>query len=242
MSHLVQQHRAKGTKFCFLQTIDTKILQRNFWVSNDLWFIFAGRTVALHQYFKLSKTSEVLLISKIGDTSIDLPECNVVMQISAHGGSRRQEAQRLVAFCDPKKAKKTLIMQSQMHFFTPHFNWDCGEKHNRKRKKYLNEQGYPYTVLDSSFVLDNKDAVASGIGKEIPLAEQRKLLVQLLKTDIDKEDEAEEVATSEDDDDLYSAGDYLGNDFTTTNGTRNSQKTTAASRSTSESRNVGSFG
>ena len=65
--------------------------------------------------------------------------------------------------------------------------------------------------------------------------------MQLLKTAIDKEDEAEEVATSEDDDDLYSAGDYLGNDFTTTNGTRNSQKTTAASRSTSESRNVGSL-
>ena len=39
--------------------------------------------------------SNVLLISKVGDTSIDLPEANVIIQISSHFGSRRQEAQRL---------------------------------------------------------------------------------------------------------------------------------------------------
>ena len=33
---------------------------------------------------------------QVADTSFDLPEANVLIQISAHGGSRRQEAQRLV--------------------------------------------------------------------------------------------------------------------------------------------------
>jgi DNA excision repair protein ERCC-3 len=36
-----------------------------------------------------------LFISKVGDTSIDLPDVNVIIQISSHFASRRQEAQRL---------------------------------------------------------------------------------------------------------------------------------------------------
>ena len=34
-------------------------------------------------------------ILKVGDNSIDIPEANVIIQISSHAGSRRQEAQRL---------------------------------------------------------------------------------------------------------------------------------------------------
>ena len=35
---------------------------------------------------------------QVGDNSFDLPEANVLIQISSHGGSRRQEAQRLGLF------------------------------------------------------------------------------------------------------------------------------------------------
>lgn len=38
---------------------------------------------------------DVLFRSQVGDTSIDLPEATCLIQISAHYGSRRQEAQRL---------------------------------------------------------------------------------------------------------------------------------------------------
>jgi len=40
---------------------------------------------------------------KIGDTSIDLPDANVLIQISSHYGSRRQEAQRLGRILRPKE-------------------------------------------------------------------------------------------------------------------------------------------
>jgi DNA excision repair protein ERCC-3 len=36
-----------------------------------------------------------VFLSKVGDNSIDIPEANVIIQISSHAGSRRQEAQRL---------------------------------------------------------------------------------------------------------------------------------------------------
>ena len=36
-----------------------------------------------------------MFLSKVGDNSIDIPEANVLIQISSHAGSRRQEAQRL---------------------------------------------------------------------------------------------------------------------------------------------------
>lgn len=44
----------------------------------------------------------VLFLSKVGDVGLDLPEANVVIQVSSHGGSRRQEAQRLGRILRPK--------------------------------------------------------------------------------------------------------------------------------------------
>lgn len=46
-----------------------------------------------------------IFVSKVADTSFDLPEANVLIQISSHGGSRRQEAQRLGRILRAKKGK-----------------------------------------------------------------------------------------------------------------------------------------
>ncbi|KAK4488301.1 hypothetical protein RD792_004057 [Penstemon davidsonii] len=45
--------------------------------------------------FKTSRDVNTIFLSKVGDNSIDIPEANVIIQISSHAGSRRQEAQRL---------------------------------------------------------------------------------------------------------------------------------------------------
>ena len=44
-----------------------------------------------------------VFLSKVGDNSIDIPEANVLIQISSHAGSRRQEAQRLGRILRAKK-------------------------------------------------------------------------------------------------------------------------------------------
>jgi len=50
-----------------------------------------------------------IFVSKVADTSFDLPEANVLIQISSHGGSRRQEAQRLGRILRAKKGVTALI-------------------------------------------------------------------------------------------------------------------------------------
>ena len=46
-----------------------------------------------------------VFLSKVGDNSIDIPEANVLIQISSHAGSRRQEAQRLGRILRAKQTK-----------------------------------------------------------------------------------------------------------------------------------------
>lgn len=52
-----------------------------------------------------------VFLSKVGDNSIDIPEANVLIQISSHAGSRRQEAQRLGRIL---RAKKVCFLQFYM--------------------------------------------------------------------------------------------------------------------------------
>jgi DNA excision repair protein ERCC-3 len=47
------------------------------------------------KHFQNNPSVNTIFLSKVGDTSIDLPEATCLIQISSHFGSRRQEAQRL---------------------------------------------------------------------------------------------------------------------------------------------------
>lgn len=60
------------------------------------------------QNFKYNPKVNTIFVSKVADTSFDLPEANVLIQISSHGGSRRQEAQRLGRILRAKKGIKSL--------------------------------------------------------------------------------------------------------------------------------------
>ncbi|KAL6547825.1 General transcription and DNA repair factor IIH helicase subunit xpb1 [Orobanche hederae] len=56
--------------------------------------------------FKTSRDVNTIFLSKVGDNSIDIPEDNVIIQISSHAGSRRQEAQRLGRILRANTGKK----------------------------------------------------------------------------------------------------------------------------------------
>jgi len=85
-------------------------------------------------------------MSKVGDTSIDLPNANVIIQISSHFGSRRQEAQRLGRILRPKK---TITTEFNAYFYSIITKNTEEMFFSNKRHKFLVDQGY-LTKLCSS--------------------------------------------------------------------------------------------
>lgn len=97
------------------------------------------------QNFKLNPKVNTIFVSKVADTSFDLPDANVLIQISSHGGSRRQEAQRLGRIL---RAKKTAIAEEYNAFFYTLVSQDTIEmSYSRKRQRFLIDQGYSYKVV-----------------------------------------------------------------------------------------------
>ena len=72
--------------------------------------------IQILQNFKYNTKVNTIFVSKVADTSFDLPEANVLIQISSHGGSRRQEAQRLGRILRAKKG--ALVEEFNAFFYT----------------------------------------------------------------------------------------------------------------------------
>lgn len=59
----------------------------------------------------------MLYLLQVGDNSIDIPEANVIIQISSHAGSRRQEAQRLGRILRAKVGSLKHVLSYQIGSF-----------------------------------------------------------------------------------------------------------------------------
>lgn len=134
------------------------------------------------QNFKFNPKVNTIFVSKVADTSFDLPEANVLIQISSHGGSRRQEAQRLGRILRPKKGA---LAEEYNAFFYSLVSQDTVEMHfARKRQRFLANQGYSYKVVTTFDGMSKEDLMYSS--KE----EQHQLLQQVMTAnDTDAEEE-----------------------------------------------------
>jgi DNA excision repair protein ERCC-3 len=95
--------------------------------------------------FENTISSNTILVSKVGDNSIDLPGANVIIQISSHFGSRRQEAQRLGRILRPKANS---IQTDFNAYFYSLVSQDTQEMwYADKRQQFLIDQGYAYKVV-----------------------------------------------------------------------------------------------
>jgi DNA excision repair protein ERCC-3 len=88
-----------------------------------------------------------LVISKVGNFSIDLPEAAVAIQVSGTFGSRQEEAQRLGRVLRPKADRR------QAHFYTVVSRDTIDTEYAAHRQRFLAEQGYAYTIVDADDVL-----------------------------------------------------------------------------------------
>ena len=93
-------------------------------------------------------------MSKIGDNAIDLPSANVIIQISSHFASRRQEAQRLGRILRPKQNN----LEKYNAYYYSLVSADTRETYySSKRQRFLVEQGYAFKVLDKLVSDDEPD-------------------------------------------------------------------------------------
>jgi DNA excision repair protein ERCC-3 len=88
-----------------------------------------------------------LVISRVGNFSIDLPEAAIAIQVSGTFGSRQEEAQRLGRVLRPKADGR------QAHFYTVVARDTIDTEYAAHRQRFLAEQGYAYTIVDADDVL-----------------------------------------------------------------------------------------
>ncbi|HJQ01246.1 MAG TPA: DNA repair helicase XPB [Jatrophihabitans sp.] len=100
----------------------------------------------LYDSFRAGET-RVLVVSKVANFSIDLPEAAVAIQISGTFGSRQEEAQRLGRVLRPKHDGR------QAHFYTVVARDTLDAEYAAHRQRFLAEQGYAYTIIDADDLL-----------------------------------------------------------------------------------------
>src|SRR5687767_11709325 len=101
--------------------------------------------VERQRLFQAFRTGEIdlLVVSKVANFSIDLPEASVAIQVSGTFGSRQEEAQRLGRVLRPKGDGRTA------HFYTVVSRDTVDAEFAAHRQRFLAEQGYAYRIVDA---------------------------------------------------------------------------------------------
>jgi len=182
---LIKYHERRGDKTIVFS--DNVFALKHYAIKMNKPYIYGpttqGERIQILQNFKFNPKVNTIFVSKVADTSFDLPEANVLIQISSHGGSRRQEAQRLGRIL---RAKKGAIAEEYNAFFYTLVSQDTMEmNYSRKRQRFLIDQGYSYKVITKLAGMDEEPDLMYKNREE-----QGQLLQQVLAaSDIDCEDE-----------------------------------------------------
>lgn len=182
---LIKYHENRGDKTIVFS--DNVFALKHYAIKLCKPFIYGptsqGERIQILQNFKFNQKVNTIFVSKVADTSFDLPEANVLIQISSHGGSRRQEAQRLGRIL---RAKRGSLAEEYNAFFYTLVSQDTIEMgYSRKRQQFLVNQGYSYKVITHlSGMESDKDLFYSSRDDQGALLQQ-----VLAATDVDCEDE-----------------------------------------------------
>jgi DNA excision repair protein ERCC-3 len=102
------------------------------------------------------RTGEVrsLILSKVGNFALDLPDANVLIQVSGTFGSRQEEAQRLGRILRPKSGGEVA------HFYTLVTRDTREQDFAHHRQLFLTEQGYSYQISDGAELVAERQGAA----------------------------------------------------------------------------------
>jgi DNA excision repair protein ERCC-3 len=96
----------------------------------------------------------VIVVSKVANFAIDLPDASMAIQVSGSFGSRQEEAQRLGRILRPKGRNS--------YFYSLVSRYTVEEDFAANRQKFLTEQGYKYAIQywnEDEILAERRDAV-----------------------------------------------------------------------------------
>ncbi|XP_014669254.1 PREDICTED: TFIIH basal transcription factor complex helicase XPB subunit-like [Priapulus caudatus] len=154
---LIRYHERRNDKIIVFS--DNVFALKNYAIKLNKPYIYGpttqGERMQILQNFQHNPKVNTIFVSKVADNSFDLPEANVLVQISSHGGSRRQEAQRLGRIL---RAKKGAAAEEYNAYFYSLVSQDTQEMHfSQKRQRFLVNQGYSYKVITKLAGMDEED-------------------------------------------------------------------------------------
>ncbi|CAI4230565.1 unnamed protein product [Auanema sp. JU1783] len=187
---LIKYHERRNDKIIVFS--DNVFALRRYAIEMNKPFLYGETTqnerMKILQNFQHNPKVNTIFVSKVADTSFDLPEANVLIQISAHGGSRRQEAQRLGRILRAKKHSSDAFNA----FFYSLVSQDTVEMgYSRKRQRFLVNQGYAYKVVNRFPGMEKEDLKLSTKQDQLQLLQQ---VLAASDADAEEEDIKEELA------------------------------------------------
>lgn len=143
---LIDYHEKRGDKVIVFS--DNVFALKAYARELKKYYIYGGtpqtERLRVLENFQHSELVNTIFLSKIGDTSLDLPEATCLIQISSHYGSRRQEAQRLGRILRAKRRND----EGFNAFFYSLVSKDTQEMfYSSKRQAFLVDQGYAFKVI-----------------------------------------------------------------------------------------------
>lgn len=171
---LIEYHEKRGDKVIVFS--DNVFALKAYALKLKKFYIYGGtpqtERLRVLENFQHSELVNTIFLSKIGDTSLDLPEATCLIQISSHYGSRRQEAQRLGRILRAKRRND----EGFNAFFYSLVSKDTQEMfYSSKRQAFLVDQGYAFKVITHLQGIENLPNLAYSSP-----AERRELLQEVM--------------------------------------------------------------
>ncbi|KAI9822587.1 MAG: DNA repair helicase RAD25 [Pycnora praestabilis] len=156
---LIDYHERRGDKVIVFS--DNVYALNKYALRLSKAYIYGGTPQAerlrILENFQHNDQVNTIFLSKIGDTSLDLPEATCLIQISSHYGSRRQEAQRLGRILRAKRRND----EGFNAFFYSLVSKDTQEMYySNKRQAFLVDQGYAFKVITHLQGIENLPGLA----------------------------------------------------------------------------------
>lgn len=179
---LIHYHELRGDKIIVFS--DNVYALQEYALKLGKPFIFGAtpqqERMTILQNFQHNDEINTIFLSKVGDTSIDLPEATCLIQISSHYGLRRQEAQRLGRILRAKRRNDegfnaffySLVLKDTQEMF-----------YSTKRQAFLVDQGYAFKVITHLSGMEQLPSLAY-----LTARERRELLQQVLLKNEDAAD------------------------------------------------------